>query len=218
MSIKAVIFDLDGTLIDTEKLYRMYWPKALAHFGYDLPDERALKLRSLGRPYAPQQFREWYGESFDYPAVRAYRKEIIEEHIAKHGIEAKPGARELVEALTQQGVTVCIATATDPERTERYLALAGLAGLFPTIISATMVEHGKPAPDIYRYACERLGFASEECIAVEDAPNGVISAYRAGCRVVMIPDQTEPDEEIIPMLYARADSLAEVADIAIQGV
>lgn len=218
MSIKAVIFDLDGTLVDTEKLYRMYWPKALAHFGYDLPDERALKLRSLGRPYAPQQFREWYGESFDYPAVRAYRKEIIEEHIAKHGIEAKPGARELVEALTRQGVTVCIATATDPERTERYLALAGLAGLFPTIISATMVEHGKPAPDIYRYACERLGFAPEECIAVEDAPNGVISAYRAGCRVVMIPDQTEPDEEIIPMLYARADSLAEVADIAIQGV
>ena len=213
MSFKAVIFDLDGTLIDTEKLYRLYWPKALAHFGYDLPDERALMLRSLGRPFAPEQFRAWYGEDFDYPKVRAFRKELIEAHIAEHGVEAKPGVRELADRLTAKGITIAIATATDPERTERYLSLAGLGGIFRTIISATMVPFGKPAPDIYRYACEKLGLPPEECLAVEDAPNGVRSAFTAGCRVVMVPDQTEPDKELRPMLYACADSLSEVGDL-----
>ena len=209
-----MIFDLDGTLIDTERLYRMYWPKALAYFGYDLSDERALMLRSLGRPFAPEQFKKWYGEDFDYPKVRAYRKELIEAHIAEHGVDAKPGVRELAEKLAEMGITVAIATATDPERTERYLSLAGLQGIFRTIISATMVPHGKPAPDIYLYACQTLGLAPGECLAVEDAPNGVRSAYAAGCPVVMIPDQTEPDEELMPLLYARAESLSEIADLA----
>lgn len=216
MSIKAVLFDLDGTLIDTEKLYRKYWPEALRHFGYELSDERALMLRSLGRPYAPEQFRVWYGEDFDYPAVRACRKELIEAHIASHGVEAKPFAREAIGKLRDAGITVAIATATDPERTERYLSLAGLDGLFETVISATMVAHGKPAPDIYLYACEQLGFAPTECIAVEDAPNGVKSAHAAGLKVVMVPDQTEPDGELRKLLYAVADSLLEVAEIAFE--
>ena len=112
---------------------------------------------------------------------------------------------------------MAIATATDPERTNRYLKLAGLEGMIPTIISATMVSQGKPAPDIYLYACRELGFPPEACIAVEDAPNGVKSAYEAGCRVVMIPDQTEPDEELRSLLYACADSLAEIPDIAAKG-
>lgn len=218
MSIKAVIFDLDGTLIDTEKLYRKYWPAALAHFGYDLSDERALKLRSLGRPFAPAQFQAWFGEDFDYAKVRAYRKELFEAHIAEHGVEAKPGVRELTDRLAEMGITIAIATATDPERTRRYLALAGLQGIFRTVISATMVSQGKPAPDIYRYACEQLGLEPRECLAVEDAPNGVRSAYAAGCRVVMIPDQTEPDEELLPMLYAKADSLPEIAGIVARDV
>ena len=170
-------------------------------------------LRSLGRPFAPAQFREWFGEDFDYAKVRAYRKELIEAHIAAYGVDAKPGVRELTDRLAEMGITTAIATATDPERTERYLALAGLEGIFQTVISATMVSQGKPAPDIYRYACEQLGFEPQECLAVEDAPNGVRSAYAAGCRVVMIPDQTEPDEELMPMLYARVDSLPEIAGI-----
>lgn len=213
--IQAVIFDMDGTLIDTEKYYRRFWPMALAEFGYEMTDEQALSMRSLGRPFAPARLRELFGEGIDYVAVRQRRKELMEVCLEQEGIQPKPGAVELLEALREQGIITAIATATDLERTHKYLKMAGLTGYFDEIISATQVEEGKPSPHIYRYACEKLGLAPEECIAVEDSPNGVLSAYRAGCKVVMVPDQTEPGEELASCLYARRDSLKEVGALLI---
>ena len=98
--IKAVIFDMDGTLIDTEKYYRIFWPKALAHFGYEMSDEQALSMRSLGCPYAPKHLKEMFHDpNLDYDAIRAYRKKIMEEALQKNGIELKKGAIELLEFL-----------------------------------------------------------------------------------------------------------------------
>lgn len=205
--IQAIIFDMDGTLIDTEKYYRVFWPKAMAEFGYAMTDEQALSMRSLGRPFAPARLKEWFGEELDYYAIRQRRKDLMEECIDKEGIQPKPGAIELLSTLKQRKITTAIATATDPERTAKYLKMVGLDGYFDEIISATMVKEGKPSPDVYLYACERLGLKPEECIAVEDAPNGVLSAYRAGCKVIMVPDQTKPDEEWKKYLYACVDSL-----------
>ena len=214
--IKAVIFDMDGTLIDTEKYFRICWPKAAEHFGYHMSDEQALSLRSLGRPFAQEHFREMFGEAFDYVKVREYRKKLMEECLAENGIALKPGAEKLLAFLKEKNILRAVATASDLERTNRYLKMVGIVDDFDRLISATMVEHGKPAPDIYAFACQELGFLPEECIAVEDSPNGVLSAYRAGCKVVMVPDQTEPDAELEKLLYARADSLADLCDIVLQ--
>ena len=211
--IDTVIFDMDGTLIDTEKYYRIFWPKALAEFGYHMTDEQALSMRSLGRPFAVAHLKEMFGEELDYYAVRDKRKELMEVCLDKEGIELKPGAVELLTWLKEHQIRAAIATATDMERTSKYLAKLGLREYFDEIISATMVKEGKPSPDIYLYACKQLGRKPQECIAVEDSLNGVLSAYRAGCKVVMVTDQTQPDEELRQKLYACVEILTDIKNL-----
>lgn len=210
---KAFIFDLDGTLIDTEKIYRVIWPRAIKQLGFEFSDERFLSLRSLGRPFAPAKFKEWYGEEFDYDKARKIRKGFFDEHIAEHGIELKYGAIELLTYLRDSGIVTAIATATDPVRAKEYMDMTGLSGYFDKVISATMVPEGKPSPFVYQYACEQLGFKPSECVAVEDAPNGIKSAFSAGLKVIMVPDLTEPDEEILSMLTLKASSLMDIIEL-----
>ncbi|SFC94932.1 HAD family hydrolase [Butyrivibrio sp. YAB3001] len=211
--IKAVIFDLDGTLTDTEKFYQKAWPEALEHFGYKCEPWMPLELRSLGRPFAPLKFKEWFGEDFDYDKVREYRKEIVVDMIKEKGIPLKPGAKEILMWLRENGILTCIATANDYERTKGYLNKLGLFELFDKIICADMVKEGKPSPDIYSYACEQLGLSPKATFAVEDSPNGVTSAYLAGCNVIMVPDLTQPDEETRGKLFACVDKLMDICEL-----
>ena len=215
--IQAFLFDMDGTLIDTERYYRVCWPKALAAFGYQMTDEQALSMRSLGRPFAPERLKGWFGEELDYHAVREKRKEFVEAAIARDGIQVKPGAETLLKALQQKKMVTAVVTATDRERADRYLAQTGLAPYFENVISATSVKEGKPSPDIYLYACERLGLKPESCVAVEDSPNGILSAYRAGCKVIMVPDQTPADETLRPYLYKCVDTLSDIVELVGEG-
>lgn len=212
-SIKAVIFDLDGTLIDTEKIYRVIWPQAMASLGYEFTDQHYLPLRSLGRPFAPRKFKEWFGEDFDYDNARRVRKGLFDAHVAEHGIDIKKGAIELLEYLRSHNIITAIATATDLDRATEYLDMVGLTKYFDRILSATMVDEGKPSPKVYQFACKELGLDPSECLAVEDAPNGVKSAYSAGLKVIMIPDQSEADDELKKLLYSYQPSLDCIIDI-----
>lgn len=208
--IKAVLFDMDGTLTDTEKYYQKAWPETLAHFGYEMSEEKPLILRSLGRPYAVEQFKEWYGEDFDYWEVRNYRKQLVEGILKENGIPLKPGAKEILKWLRDNNIFVALVTANDKDRAERYTKKIGLYEYFDAIVCADMVEFGKPAPDIYAYACKELKVDPKNTIAVEDSPNGCMSAHGAGCNVVMVPDLTEPDEELKTKLYACVNTLLDI--------
>jgi DNA helicase-2/ATP-dependent DNA helicase PcrA len=204
MNVRAVLFDLDGTLIDTEKYYMEVWPKAAEHFGLTLTREMALELRSLGRPYAPEQFKRWFGD-VDYYEIREYRRGLFKEVLEKGGLHLKPGAKELLQYLRDRKILCAVATATAVDRATSYLDQAGVLPYFDRICSAADAPLGKPAPDVYLHACNELRLRPEMCLAVEDAPNGIRSAYDAGCKVVFVPDQTseEPEAEALCIATCR---------------
>ena len=211
--IKAVIFDLDGLILDTEKLLVKFWCQAANEAGFPMQTEHALHIRSLGRKFAIPYLSEVFGPEFDYINIRSRRMELMAEHIHEHGLEKKPGLEELLNFLQKNRIPAAVATATDKLRAEKYLQQTGLLHYFSCVICAAMVENGKPKPDIYLFAASRLGLKPQECMALEDSPNGVRAASSAGCVTVMIPDLTEPDDEVIPLIYTSVKSLADVPAI-----
>ncbi len=211
--IKAVIFDMDGLILDTEKLLVKYWCQAANEAGFPMRREHALNIRSLARKFAIPYLQGIFGEDFDYVRIRSRRMELMSQHISLHGLETKPGITALLDYLDKRNIPAAIATATDIQRTEDYLGKVGLLDRFRKIVCAAMVENGKPKPDIYLYAAKQLGLPPEECLALEDSPNGVRSASSAGCVTVMVPDLTQPGEELLGLIFAKADTLADVPGI-----
>lgn len=212
-NIKAVIFDMDGVLIDTEKYLTKFWCQAANEAGYPMKIEQAYEIRSLAGRFGEQKLKKLFGDDIDYEAIRNRRKEIMNEHLLKHGIEKKPYLEKSLILLKEAGYKLAVATSTDTKRTEEYLSNIGVYDLFDDIICTNMVTNGKPEPDIYLYACDKLGLATDECLAVEDSPNGVISAYKAGMKVIMIPDLTKATKEDERRVIKVVNDLKQLAMI-----
>lgn len=211
--VKAIIFDMDGLIFDSEKLLVKYWCQAANEMGFPMEREHALNLRSLARKFAEPYLQGLFGSGFDYTKVRARRMELMAQHLEQHPLEVKRGLAQLLDFLAQEKIPAAIATATDIARASEYLERAGVLERFDRVVCASMVESGKPKPDIYLYAAAQLGLPPQDCAALEDSPNGVRSASAAGCVTIMVPDLTEPNEELRALIYASAESLADVPEI-----
>ena len=211
--ICAVIFDMDGVLIDTEKHYNAAWCQAATEAGFPFTREHALLLRSCEAKEGEKLMQGIFGPSFDYYAIRERRRELVRERLAQYGLEKKPGVEETLRFLRAKGIKTAVATATALDITKSHLTTIGVCDLFDSIVSAKNVAHGKPEPDVYLYACEQIGERPQDCMAVEDSPNGIMAAYRAGLRTVMVPDLTQPDEELTKYLYACVNSLADLCEL-----
>ena len=211
--ICAVIFDMDGVLIDTEKHYNAAWCQAATEAGFPFTREHALLLRSCEAKEGEKLMQGIFGPSFDYYALRERRRELVRERLAQYGLEKKPGVEETLRFLRAKGIKTAVATATALDITKSHLTTIGVCDLFDSIVSAKNVAHGKPEPDVYLYACEQIGERPQDCMAVEDSPNGIMAAYRAGLRTVMVPDLTQPDEELTKYLYACVNSLSDLCEL-----
>lgn len=213
MKIKGVISDMDGVILDSEKLYVRFWCEAGRFYGFPMEEKHALSIRSMARPLAAEKLRGIFGSNFDYEAVRSKRVELMDKYVEENGIEIKDGAGELLAYLKENGYKVALATATPPKRAEKYLKAHDLYKYFDVTVSASMVSLGKPAPDIYLRAAEMLGLPAQNCMALEDSPNGIKSASSAGCVTVMVPDLDKPDDDIFPLLHSVANGLCDVKRI-----
>jgi len=205
--INGAIFDMDGLMLDTEKLLVRFWKESASEYGYNMTDENVFGIRSLSRKYSVPLLKSIFGEDFPFNEIRNRRIVLMNDYIDRYGFEVKKGLFELLDYLRSSNYKIAVATATDRERAELYLKKIDAYDYFDAVICGDMVKNGKPEPDIYLTASEELKLSAEECVAFEDSPNGIKSAYSAGCKVIMIPDLTQPDEDITSLLSGVYESL-----------
>ena len=212
--VLGVLFDLDGVVIDTEKLYTRFWMEAARELGHPMTLEQALQMRSLGRGPSQEKLDSFFGPGvLDYDTLRALRIERMDAFIAVHGVEEKPGIRALLALLREKGIPCAITSSSSVPLIREHLGNLGLLGYFTALCSGKDVPKGKPAPDIYLNGAATIGVAPENCLAIEDSPAGIEAAWRAGCMAVIVPDQDQPGEEVLSRSFAKADSLFDVMEL-----
>ena len=204
-----VIFDLDGTLLDSEKYYVKYWMEASKELGFPLTFERALELRSLEASLAEEKFLSWFGKRVDLDAIKNRRNEKMKDLL----IPSKPWVKELVSYLQENDIPYGICSASNAPRCHKFLLRAGIDDLFPILVSAKECKRGKPYPDPYLYALDKMGASANECLCVEDSPNGFYSAISANIKTVFAVDLSEPTSDIASKAYGVIHSLKELPEL-----
>ena len=213
-AVCGVLFDMDGVVIDTEKLYTRFWMEAARALGHPMTLEQALQMRSLGRGPSQEKLDSFFGPGVvDYMTLRAVRIERMEAFIAAHGVEEKPGIRALLALLKEKNIPCAITSSSSVPLIRRHLGNLGLLDGFTALCSGKDVPHGKPAPDIYLAGAAAIGVAPENCLAIEDSPAGLEAAWRAGGMGIFVPDQDRPDELTQSRCFAVADSLFDVMEV-----
>lgn len=193
--IKAVIFDMDGLMFDTESLYNIAWAHAGRQFGYVIKPEDLNPMRGVNQTLVQELFLKRFGPEFDFTKIRQCRIEYTEQYIKENGLPHKPGLLELLKFLREKGYQTAIATSTHENTAGQYLKMERLTDSFDVCVYGNMAAKSKPDPEIYLEAVKRLGRLPEECLVLEDSPNGILSGFQAGCPVIMIPDGIEPGAE-----------------------
>lgn len=211
--IIAVVFDMDGVLFDTEKLFLDTYKEVAEEKGMVYLEKAVMGCIGLNIKDTEALFQKEYGGDFSFAEYHAICTERARRKIEEHGLPMKAGVRALLTYLREEGYRIALASSTSRRGVLGHLARAEITGFFEVIIGGDMVERGKPEPDIYLRACEELGTAPGNTIAIEDSPNGIRSAYAAGLKPIMVPDLIAPTPEIERLLYAKCESLMGVKEL-----
>lgn len=208
--IEAVIFDMDGTLVDSERVSQEAWKRAARDLGIELPGE--LIHSFIGRT-APSVHALMVGHlgGDDELAKECFRLHFVHfDQICETDLTLMPGAREALDELHAAGYPLALATSTYRSKAIPRLDRFGLRDMFASITTGDEIENGKPAPDIFLLAAERMGVDPARCAVIEDSHNGVRSGHAAGAKVFMVPDMVPPTSEIEGMCAAILENLHEL--------
>jgi HAD superfamily hydrolase (TIGR01509 family) len=211
--LSAVIFDMDGVLLDTERVGMRAWMDAALEHGSDLTPEVYAGLIGLDRAGVDDYLAR---HGWDSPAIRrlertAWAKYL--EALARDGVPVKSGMFEVLDFLDARSIPCAVATSTQTAIAEHKLEQVGVRGRFQTIVGGDQVSMGKPAPDIYLLAAERLRCLPAACAALEDSGPGIRAAAAAGMKVIWVPDLCEVDLKTQELAYAAAQSLSDAIQL-----
>ena len=209
----GVIFDMDGLMLDTERVAKIAWQEAAHRAGYEMTDAVFTSLIGRRERDAIGLLRDAFGPSFDFHKTNSQCNALFNESIAQNGLPLRPGIRELLDELSARKVPVAVATSTQSPLAGQRLEQAGLRHYFSVLVTGDQVAHGKPAPDIYLKAIRDLGIDAATSYALEDSFAGVRSAHGAGLRVIMVPDLLQPTPEIAALTHSIAKSLHDVRQL-----
>lgn len=213
--ISGAVFDMDGLLLDTERVVSRAWDEAARRTGFT--DVVHAKLACLGLNEASTRrfFLETYGEDFDYRTFRELTRKLAHEVLDVH-MPVKEGAAYILSILKEKGIPCAVASSTREVTVRDQLDRAGLLPYFSAVITGDMVTKGKPEPEIYLKACAALGVKPSECLAFEDSMNGLRSAHAAGMHPVHIPDQVPANAESLALSWKCFPTLTEAANAIFQ--
>ena len=194
--IKGVIFDMDGLMFDTERVYGKYWREVSRELGYPMTDDMVTYMCGATRDFQVGKFVEWFGEDVPADAIISGCHERTNAQVARHPIPLKPGLHELLVALRERGIPAVIATGSARVWAEDKLTRSGMAPYFAGMVCGDEVAACKPDPEIFLTAAALIGVSPQDCAVLEDSFNGIIAARAAGAQPIMIPDCIQPTEEI----------------------
>lgn len=210
MQYQAVVFDMDGVIFDTERLVIEFWKEVAKKHNIPNVEHTCIQCLGTNRVRTREIFLENYGADFPFDPYRAEVTELFNTHYKGVPLPTKPGVRELLSYLQEQDIKVGLASSTAQHLVRDEIGTAGLLPYFQKLVCGDMVEHSKPAPDIFLKACEILNADPTKSIAIEDSFNGIRSAHCAGMTPIMVPDQVQPTDEIRALAFHVMPSLLDV--------
>jgi len=205
--IKAVLFDMDGLMFDTERLYMETWYPSARKFGYEVTEEQLISLLGKTAELGREICEGYFGKDFPFYEIRKARLALSDAVIREGGIKIKPGLLQLLDYLDRNGIKKAVATSSERATADFYLEASGLTGRFDAVVSGDDVKKSKPDPEIFLIAAERTGTAPKDCLVLEDSFSGIKAAHAGGMHPVMIPDILQPTEEIRNLCEAVMPSL-----------
>jgi HAD superfamily hydrolase (TIGR01509 family) len=205
-----VIFDLDGLMFDTQSVFLKAWDYAGEKIGIGKAGYMVNKTLGMGIVASYDIWVTEFGDKYDQEELRKYTREFLQDYYATFAVPIKKGLYNLLNYLKENNSKIAVASSSPRWEVEKHLNDAKITDRFSAIVCGDMVEKSKPAPDVYLKVCEILGVRPEECIALEDSKNGLLSAYRAGCKTIMVQDLWQADEETLKIIEGMYVDLDEV--------
>lgn len=209
-TIKAVLFDQDGLMFDTERVSAAAWKRAGDEFGVEINENVLCHFRGRSVEDCSLYYAEHFGTEPDYWSIRDRKQRFFYEALERDGLPVKKGLKELLVWLSGHQYQIALTTASPREWSLNNLKTAGVSQYFDVCVCGDMVTRCKPDPEIFLTAASKLGRKPEECLVLEDSLQGIAAALNGGFPVIMVPDITQPDQQLIQKLTAKCDSLTEV--------